>query len=84
MAVVGGAGYKGPSIKDVRTEGGDGPMRTDADGGGVRGHADVRKSADNSGQIRSKSYYLGCQNCVLLACKHAILFLQNNNEKSRF
>ena len=39
---------QGPSTKNG---GSVGPMRTDVDGG-VRGHADVRKTADNSGQIR--------------------------------
>ena len=38
-------------------------------GGDVRGSEDVRKTADDSGQIQSKSNYIGCQNCIIFAFK---------------
>ena len=46
--------------------------------GGARDHADVRKTADNLGQIRSKSHYLWCKNCVSFACKTHNFVLTNN------
>ena len=51
-----------------------GPMRT----GGVRGHAVLRKTADYSGQTRSKSQYLWCKKCVIFACKTRNSVLKSN------